>query len=510
MTGRRAGRLPRRVACLLLPRFLIQVAAISQPDLPRYPAAITDGDRLVAVTVGAAAAGLRPGQSVVAALERYPTLVIVPDDTQRRAAVTTRLLALGERVSPTVEPARPGLFFLDWSGLGGTAAGELPLAQWLTTALADELHLSGQVGIADGPFIAAVAARHRAQPGRPGWVAGGAGAAFLADFDLAILPGIQPFLPRLAALGLRHVGELAALPVETLTSRFGSIGHQLHQLANGRDRRPLQPLTTPDERILTLSCEPPESLIDRLLFLLARALNQLWEELASAGLTASGLILTLTLVDGEPLILSLPLLALTGLNRLLLETLQAQLTGADLPAPVAALTVRLTGVLPERGRQLALADAGRAARQPRQLETISRLTTLLGPGSVRRARLRPALLPEQTVDLLPWSDHRAEASPPLEQTPTLLPAWPGLRLYHPPRAIRVTLANGRPAAFHDGLAWRPIIALAGPYRVATGWWNSLHDRLERDYYLIAAAADTRLLLMVDLATGHWVITAELD
>lgn len=508
--GPASGLPPQRVACLVLPRFLLQVAAQRQTTLLEQITAVHDTHRLLAVSAPAAAAGLRVGMSLIAARERCPTLRLVVDDPAVTAPLTTALLRLCAQASQAVELAQPGVLFLDWDGTGGTATAELELAVWLTATLTAELALSGQVGIADGPFTAAVAGRTRARAETPLRVPPGQAAAFLAPFELTILPGSRAWLPQLRALGLQRVGELAALPASAITTRFGPAGLQAHRLANGHDRRPLRVSHAMIEPQVTVTFTPGETLLDRLLFSVSRALDQLWEQLTEAGLAAEGLIIQLTLDGAGPLILPVPLLALTGLNRLAMETLRAQLSDTSLPAPITALTLRLTGVGPVRGHQLALTEAGRASLRPQQQETVGRLLAWLGPDGVCRAWLRPSFLPEQASQWVSWTSPPPTSQPPLTQTPTVLPAWPGLRWLTPAHPVTVTLAASGPTAVHDGTAWRPVTASDGPYRVATSWWSGASEAIARDYYLIADPAGNRRLLMINATTGHWAIVAELD
>jgi hypothetical protein len=233
------------------------------------------------------------------------------------------------------------------------------------------------------------------------------------------------------------------------------------------------------------------------------------DALEADGLAASGLLVTLRLEDGATVPLAAPLLALAGSTRVVLEALRARLDGEMLAAPVTELTLTLTGIGPERGRQVGLLEAGRAARRPRQLEAATRLQMLLGPAGARRARLRPALLPETAVTWQPWDGDPDTVSIDLASAPTLLPAPPGMCLVTPPRPVRVHVESGRLTAIHDGPHWRRVIAVDGPYRVATGWWPG-ETPVERDYYLVAGD-DASLSLLYDAApAGGWFLAAEFE
>jgi hypothetical protein len=73
-------------------------------------------------------------------------------------------------------------------------------------------------------------------------------AAFLAPLPLGLLPAAAQTQERMRVLGLRLMGELAALDRSAVIARFGADGAGLHDLVRGMDRRPLRP-RRPVERL---------------------------------------------------------------------------------------------------------------------------------------------------------------------------------------------------------------------------------------------------------------------
>ncbi|MFP3822429.1 DNA polymerase IV, partial [Bacillus sp. SIMBA_008] len=56
------------------------------------------------------------------------------------------------------------------------------------------------------------------------------------------IPGVGKVMEgKLAALGIRTVGELRQRPLEELQANFGSFGQGLYNRARGVDERPVQP-----------------------------------------------------------------------------------------------------------------------------------------------------------------------------------------------------------------------------------------------------------------------------
>ncbi len=100
-----------------------------------------------------------------------------------------------------------------------------PWSTWSTQAASAVT--PAEVGIADGLFAAVLAAR------RGEVVPAGGTPAFLAPLPVGILgqPDLAELLDR---LGIRTLGEFAALPDADILGRFGADGAHGHRVAGGR------------------------------------------------------------------------------------------------------------------------------------------------------------------------------------------------------------------------------------------------------------------------------------
>lgn len=502
---------PRRVACLVLPRWPLQVAARTRPGLLARPAAVVAAGRVLAASAPAAAAGVRPDLVEAEALARCPGLLVVAGDAEAAAALEGELLRRFDAISPVVEPHRPGVWFLDWGGLRG-AAEEVGLAAHLTARLRADLGLDARVGIADGPFVAAVAARAEATPDGPARVAPGRGAAFLAPRPLLLPSGTDARLRRrLAALGVRTFGELARLPEADLVARLGPAAAHVHRLARGDDARPLRPRAAPIARAVTVAFDEPEADLDRLTFAALRALTPLLGGLAAEGLAADAVRIDLRLADGGRVVAEAAL-AGAGADRVVADRLRAAMQRPGIPllaAPVTALALTLTGIGRATGRQLALAEAGRAAGHAGRLRAAARLWARFGERGALRLAVRPALLPEAAVVVRPWDDAPAAGPPPdPDAVAAALPGLNGLRWAAPPRPVRVLLEGGRPTSLQDGGRRMRLAAALGPSRAVAGWWGDGALAVDRDYWLVADPEGNLLVLVDDRAAGGWAIVGE--
>jgi DNA polymerase-4 len=116
------------------------------------------------------------------------------------------------------------------------------VAEAVQTAVRGATSLSCSLGVGTSKVVAKVASDRR-KPGGITVVRPGAEAAFLAPFDLRLLPGIGPRTEeRLRGIGIETLGALAALTDDDLGSLLpGKVGAMLRDRARGIDQRRLEP-----------------------------------------------------------------------------------------------------------------------------------------------------------------------------------------------------------------------------------------------------------------------------
>jgi len=233
------------------------------------------------VSLAAEAFGVHPGMRLGEALARCQRLKLVPPDPAGVAELWERLLVRLESIGAAVEPERPGLVCFDARGmlrLHGGIEGVLRAARRALGGREQTRSWPARFGVASSRF-AAVAAATRARPRRPVIVPGDSKQAreFLAPLPVALLrarPALAELPSALERLGVKTLGELAAVPPAALADRFGKTGLLAYELASGGDGA-LRP--RPAGEFLRESLELPEAssgiqleralglLIDRLL-----------------------------------------------------------------------------------------------------------------------------------------------------------------------------------------------------------------------------------------------------
>jgi nucleotidyltransferase/DNA polymerase involved in DNA repair len=125
----------------------------------------------------------------------------------------------------------------------------------------------------DSNKFTAQAAACRTRPGHLLAVAPPRERTFLQPLSVALLPLPVDALQRLGFLGLRTLGQYAALPPTVVGLQFGKAGRLAHRCARGEDDRPVIPRYRVPSR--TVGCELGASLAEReqLLAVLGKVLS---------------------------------------------------------------------------------------------------------------------------------------------------------------------------------------------------------------------------------------------
>jgi protein ImuB len=404
------------IVCVLIPRFALTTALGDRAELLQNPVVLAPepgGTQQVGeVSLAAEAFGVHPGMRLGEALARCPQLTLIPPDPAGVADLWERLLVRLESIGAAVEPERPGLVCFDARGLLRLHGG----AEGVLRAARTALRLPVRFGVAPSRF-AAVAAATRARTRRPEIVGGFGGStpragsegreqarAYLAPLPVTLLrarPALADLPESLERLGIRTLGELAALPAAALADRFGRLGLLAYELARGGDSA-LSP--RPAGEFLREALELPEAasgmqlerglglLIDRLLARRERRGRTLRSVVISATLVEQGgtwreqVVFREALADPVRMRLALtPRLAL-------------------IPAPAEMLRLAVERFGPLASDQRPLLEDPAAARAARLREAIRQTRVVAGPEAAMRVlEVDPdSRFPERRAVLAPF------------------------------------------------------------------------------------------------------------
>ena len=102
-------------------------------------------------------------------------------------------------------------------------------------------------------------------------------------------------------LGLRTLGDVAALPADAVLARFGVDGRRFHDLARGVDAGPPVLVTPPPDLVEQMELDPPAARVDAVAFAAKGLAGRLLFRLAERGLACTRVVIEAETEHGERL-----------------------------------------------------------------------------------------------------------------------------------------------------------------------------------------------------------------
>jgi nucleotidyltransferase/DNA polymerase involved in DNA repair len=380
------------VACVTVPGFELRAALrAARPGLALRPAALAPAagtePLLGPVTAAAERQGVRPGMRMGEALATCPGLVLVEQDPSAAEQSWEELLRRLEDAGFAVETADLGTVFFETRGVERLYGGLQPALERALAAVGTAW--DPRAGAAERRF-AALAAANVARPGQILIVSDERTSEFLAPLPLHLLPLPEPEQQELRELGVRRLGELAALPASSVAERLGPEGRRAWALARGGRRGRVQGRRPPAEIVEAL--EFPEAVGNELTLrrALATLIQRALDRSERAGRFVRKLALSARLVGGGSWRRTLTLREPTAEADRIRVALGPKL--AELPAPLLELRLELVELTEESGRQLELVRPTGAELGGRLKDGLRQVRASTGGGSVCTV-----------VEVAPWS-----------------------------------------------------------------------------------------------------------
>jgi DNA polymerase-4/protein ImuB len=339
------------IACVHIPQFALRIAILEQPALDGLPLVLTSSakthPRVVDCTPEAAAQGVRAEMLLREVTTLCPDAVFIPSNPASEAAAFDVIVESLETFSPLVEPAELGTCYVDLHGLGRHNPS-LNEAGARLLALVSPV-LRPRAGISHGKFTAWVAARQSA-PGSVRIIPENEARDTLASVVASWLPYPAALIARFDRLGLRTLGDIAALPASALQARFGPDGRRIWDLCRGIDDSPVRPrprVETLKERMsLGGSITSREMLLIALRQIILRAFNR--PQLRHRYVRQ--VRLRVLIEDNRSWEREMTFREPVGRDRLI-ETLKHRLQEMDLPGPAEEMRLELIGIVGEVAHQ---------------------------------------------------------------------------------------------------------------------------------------------------------------
>lgn len=214
------------------------------PELRGRPVIIGTGTRSVvsAASYEARRYGVNSAMPLSAARRRCPDGAFLPVDMDYYRAMSRRVFAIFDEVTPIVERMSVDEGYLDVSGaLLRWPGGPEQIGAWIRTEVRDRLGLTCSVGVAANKLIAKLASTI-AKPDGMLVIPRARSAEFIQMMPVGSVPGIGPALAaKLAAWGCESVAQMARMTMDELLQVTGSpaAARTLWQDARGLDDSPV-------------------------------------------------------------------------------------------------------------------------------------------------------------------------------------------------------------------------------------------------------------------------------
>lgn len=474
---------PLRVLVLWFPDWPLRAALGGPP--PHAPTALMHANTVVACTATAREHGVRAGQRRRVAQGHLSSLRVLPHDPARDERAFLPVLRLIEKHAPGAALLRPGLAAVRARGISRYHDGESAAGESLIRMLAEAGFPEVRVGIADGPFTAELAARG---PTTCTVVPAGHAEEFLRPLPVGVLRDEQ-LTGLLVRLGVRTLGEFAALDQIEVRDRFGERGARLHALAAGADSRGVVPRPPDPELVRSIEFESPLAGADQVAFAVRRTADSVMLGLGEASVVCTEVRIDLT--DDNGAVYSRSWLHPTCFDaadlvdrvRWQLEALAAESAKGPVDEARAFGGIMLVRIVP-----VAVDDA--AHHQPglfgsgtdeRLHHAVSRVQTMLGHQGVVTAALSGGRWLADRQVLTPWGERPVAPRDPERPWPGSLPDPLPAEVFLPPRPIGVRSQGGETVTVDErgALSAAPshidgddVRAWAGPWPIHERRWEA--------------------------------------
>ncbi len=526
------------------------------PALTTVPVAVVahraQGEVVLTASKEARREGVRHGLRRREAEARCPGLVVVDADEGAEVRAFERVVRAIEQISPRLVLDRPGRLAFPTLGPSRYFGGDAALAHRVRAAIVELGVADVRVGIADGLFAATLVARIRAGDDGTAIVARDESPEFLAPLPITALEtAVEDGLALtglLLRLGLRTLGDFAALPEPSVLARFGTAGIRAHRLAAGLDADPVVSREPPPELAETIELDPPATRVDEVAFAAKALADQLLARLEALGVTCTRVMVEAETEHGERLVRcwrhdgALGAVALAMRVRWQLEGWLARSEGVpdravdlhqvdlypDDHVTSGLIRLRLApdDLVPASGRQLGF-WGGDARADDRAARALHRVQSILGPHAVTTTDVVGGRTPGDRVCWIPWGESRVQPGVDTDGAP-----WPGAlpdpapaRVYDPPLPAELLDGVGRPLAVsgRGEASAEPAVlrcaALAagggrllgwtGPWTSDVRWWDRRRRRA-RWQVVVSGPDGTQTACLVVLEQGRMGVEAIYD
>jgi protein ImuB len=313
---------------------------------------------------------------------------------------------------------------------------------------------------------------------------------------------------QLHRLGIRQIGQLQALPRNSLGARLGPEPAQQLDRITGAAAEVIVACRPPADLTVQRCFEHPLVHLEAIALTLEQLLQELSRRLIALGQGAMQLECWLCCQNREVRKIRIGLFQPTVDPEHLVALLQMQLDRLSLPDGLLRIEVAAVSTAPREQRQGELFGDATPGDSAKLGLFIERLSNRLGCDRVLQPQLQADAQIECAYRCQPLTGQRNHTLPKTQRGKPPGPMFRPLRLFDSPRAVEVVgiALEGPPGKFfYQRQAYR-IARYFGPERIETGWWRGPSSR--RDYYRVETEGGQRLWLFRCLREQRWFLHGE--
>jgi len=219
--------------------FFVSVEELFDPALKGRPVVVGGAANQRGVVAAASYAarkfGVHSAMPLRTAASLCPQAIFVDGHPDRYRDYSRKVHAVLTKFSPLVDMASIDEAYLDLTGTSRLLGPPMRAAHALHEAIREATALRCSLGLASSRLVAKISS-DQAKPNGVLYIVPGAEAQFLAPLEVRKVPGVgKKTEEALHKIGIRFVGDLAALDEAFLTQRFGRWGLALAGKSHGLD-----------------------------------------------------------------------------------------------------------------------------------------------------------------------------------------------------------------------------------------------------------------------------------
>jgi DNA polymerase IV len=219
--------------------FFVSVEELFNPSLRGKPVVVGGKSHERGVVSAASYAarkfGVHSAMPLRTAYQLCPQAIFVEGHPERYREYSRRVYKVLNDFTPLVSMASIDEAYLDMTGTERLHGPPLRAAHLLHDAIKSVTSLNCSIGIATSRLVAKVSS-DQAKPNGVLWIVPGQESCFLAPLDVRKIPGVGKVTEQnLHRLGIRKVGDMAAIEDKILQAHFGAWGLAMAGKAQGLD-----------------------------------------------------------------------------------------------------------------------------------------------------------------------------------------------------------------------------------------------------------------------------------